>query len=852
MLAVMGRGVAVALWLGAFGCGGVATPAPRVVDSPTETEPEALSPSLALHPPSGDSHVVEVGPPLRMVRGGLRVEVEGAESRLADQQHWAPLIGASRVDGGWVFVDADGVVTRSESFTGPLERLGELPRKPVRGSPFQNAPGGLCVADRHGWLHLIRGEGLEPAIRPVAGELALGCHVVTGEGALVDRALTWVDGGRLFRLGESPTELLPPPNALLADGAPDGLRFGDLAYGSTGPVQTVAAVPEAPNLWRTFRDGEPLRGFEGKSLGPDVLLGDGLLDLRSGDWTRLSSEACERAAFTDDAWILDCGDERYVSTDGLTLTPWPWSAEALPAGPDHAVECEERTWVSYVIEPDLAECRLLDRAGDDVTPVGWAGAPGTIVRARGRQALSLEVVERVMVRREPSGSTVPLGQAFAPTPSSDHLEVLAYPLELGAAHWFDGTQWRPVPFEGEAPTGLRSVRLTDEGRIVGTTHPPGIAAGTEAGLRWGPAPEGARSAHSFDGRLGMASGHGRVWWTRDGGQRWEELPIPLDADLEHVSGRVLGSPRCAEVGCALGPLTVLWHADAGRLSPRTRPERILGRREPFAVESQPEPTGRGLVGVSCPDPGGASRDSERGCSTDRFGATSVRWCQSGRELEVRVGRGRSREVLLPTAAPPPGFYLWYAAPGWAVLTGEDWVVVVGPRGAGATNRVHRIGAVGLVGGELRVQAGLRLLRFAPDGMQVGDLVRASDAPWVMGLGEGGELVVGARDGTLRAIDVDGSESSRHPIALPQMVTPCAPDVAPTLRFSVQNLGEPPTLRFVGPQGETEAFAWMHLAVVGEGVCFESLEDRRGTVRLGPDGATIGGNACEVRWSDEGP
>lgn len=72
-------------------------------------------------------YVGEDGGAVQVVVGGRRATVRGARVEWSSDRLIGPIVHVGRNARGWVFVGADGLVVRSGSFLGPLERVGEVP-----------------------------------------------------------------------------------------------------------------------------------------------------------------------------------------------------------------------------------------------------------------------------------------------------------------------------------------------------------------------------------------------------------------------------------------------------------------------------------------------------------------------------------------------------------------------------------------------------------------------------------------------------------------------------------------------------------------------------------------------------
>ncbi|HJL05705.1 MAG TPA: hypothetical protein RMH85_07720 [Polyangiaceae bacterium LLY-WYZ-15_(1-7)] len=778
-----------------------------------------------------------------MAWGGVRAELEGDAVRFAADRFLEPLRGASRLPDGWLFVDAAGVVARSESFLGPLERLGDLPRRPAP-APFQRAPGGLCVVDLGGALHLLEGQRPGEGRAPVDGERALGCHTFLGAGPLPARSRVWVDGGRLFALGggAGPTAIEPPPRALRPRLVRDALVFGELAYGPAGLLEAAPSPEPSPPhearfatpLAEAWARAEPLHAFTG--AGVDAALaevGDALFDLRRGREVALP-EGCSLLDLHPGEARLDCedpesGDLRVFTTpDGVELQPWPWEPTALPAGPRHALECAGR---GIGLRDDLAPCRLRDLAGRDATPAAWDEAPGPIVSVRGTRALALapsgEEVRRLDPGPEPSPAAA-FGSGVEPAGFQGDVDVLA----LRSRRWLPVALheegWRPIPLEPEGAT-ITAGRLLEGGRVLVRTRPLGIGVGTAAGLRWHPAPEGAVHVASPDGRRAIALGRtgAQVWGSATAGGRWERSPLPIDGDPGQLRLEP-GGTACGPSGCASGPLVLLWDPPAERLRPRGA---TLVRRSATAEPPAPAPPEPGLETVECALdatlPASPSGAVPEGCRATTLRGERAVHCFRDGVLEVRVGGGRP--VRAPLVAAPIDLRLVFAERRWAVFEGDGRLLVATPRALVPFRVLGRGAALAQLHGRgraraLHVQRGRQLVRVLADGTTHEMPARPFLDPWLHGLTEAGELALGVGDGTLRVFDpATGVERARHRFSPPLGAHPCPAEGARALRLRAPAWGAPRVVVGVGTLSEHRLFGIADLAVVEGRLCFEGLD-----------------------------
>ncbi len=93
-----------------------------------------------------------------VIWGGVRAQVLDDVVRVAEGRFAQPLQGAWRVAHGWVFLTADGVVAESETFLGPLRRVGDLPLARVDTGWEQSRR--VAIVARNGSVWSADGRGL--------------------------------------------------------------------------------------------------------------------------------------------------------------------------------------------------------------------------------------------------------------------------------------------------------------------------------------------------------------------------------------------------------------------------------------------------------------------------------------------------------------------------------------------------------------------------------------------------------------------------------------------------------------------------------------------------------------------
>lgn len=142
------------------------------------------------YPPGGKRYVY-CGP-IRAIASSLDDEAQVAIERFA-----SPIVGATEVADGWVFVTLDGTVARSDTFIGRLRGVG---RSPLGASP-RASRGRVALIDDHGALwttdgrsQLRRANLLPPVYAAAFLDAHRGAALIAG-GAVVTSA----DGGSTWR-----------------------------------------------------------------------------------------------------------------------------------------------------------------------------------------------------------------------------------------------------------------------------------------------------------------------------------------------------------------------------------------------------------------------------------------------------------------------------------------------------------------------------------------------------------------------------------------------------------------------------------------------------------------------------
>ena len=167
-------------------------PAPPPPPLPTATTIEVV-PEFG---PDSRAYLADRAPGVdRVISGSLRAELTPDQVHLAEDQPAASIIGVARVRQGWLFLAADGAVTRADSFLGPLHPLGQVrPPPDAQIVPLPAMAGRLAFAASDPRATLWTTDGTAP-IAPAVGAPA-GIKSVAFADA--DHGMVVVTGGELF------------------------------------------------------------------------------------------------------------------------------------------------------------------------------------------------------------------------------------------------------------------------------------------------------------------------------------------------------------------------------------------------------------------------------------------------------------------------------------------------------------------------------------------------------------------------------------------------------------------------------------------------------------------------------
>lgn len=504
--------------------------------------------------------------------GPLRVTMRGTEIHWADERTASRLRSATPVERGWVFVAEDGTVARSDTFLGPLQRVGEV-RRSIRWSPV--SAGRAVAIDRRGALWTSEGQEPMRAVESLPeGDVLWAAFRDAAHGAAV------LDGGTLWRtsdgarhwtqvpLGDDAAMALAPSadrSALILRTHRAVQRLSD--DGSLGPTSDTPTTrpvvlfdrAQESQLTLSLAQWNPPLAAAAPRLvrmgsdafahpdGRDVIV----VDARSGAvrsrWPNvLPSEFC---------FLVGWGDT-LVAGCGRTTSPWLASTDggqhfAPVAGlrRNGAVFSDDGRHAAYVGAcPDhpasggATTLCAVDVRGGTSRPIGLSMSTPSVVSMHGATALVAGWTDGLPAFARIDGDTG-ASQAITPGP------------------------WR----DPQVHVSLTGASMLADGQIVGTVR---LSTGFQeiTAMATGPAsnplrlvelPDGARNAAMLDAVRGFAIGEdaAHVWSTLDGGAHWQSVSVPASGARERIgfAADLSGIPglRCANGSCVAGERLVL-------------------------------------------------------------------------------------------------------------------------------------------------------------------------------------------------------------------------------------------------------------------------------------------------------
>ncbi|MBI5517421.1 MAG: hypothetical protein HY909_26865 [Deltaproteobacteria bacterium] len=315
--------------------------------------------------------------------GGLRLSATGDAVEVSQEHFTEQVHGAVPLDHGWAFVTEDGVVAVSETFTGPLRRLGhvqlptDLPVALHQRPPWATVPpflrGRVVVLDREGTLW--SSEGME-ALGPQRG-LPVPAHdaafLDASRGAVVTRygaLLHTQDGGASWR----PVDL--------GDGVAAGLvvHAGDLfavTTAGTRPLDRAGVLgpptaPPPPEEPLAPLDPEARERVVEAMLARHPALLTLETTLRARDGARLAAEGRDLVARDAATGRVLRRREGALPDAACDLRGW---------GEDLAIACPRAPWLLRATETDTVA--TVARAGEVASDEPRNAEPSAVPLASG-------------------------------------------------------------------------------------------------------------------------------------------------------------------------------------------------------------------------------------------------------------------------------------------------------------------------------------------------------------------------------------------------------------------------------------------------------------------------------------
>ncbi|MEZ4410140.1 MAG: hypothetical protein R3A52_27235 [Polyangiales bacterium] len=463
--------------------------APAPVAAPRAT-PEREPPTRVELLPYGPISTVGVEPDgwADLTFGGARVQTLDDAARFADDAFAQRIVLAVPVARGWVFCAEDGACAASETFLGPLRRVGDFPGMHVDGGPLTavraDARGRASVIDRDGvaWTS-DGGPFVRVATLPPVAVLAL---LFADE----RQGVATLDGGAFM---------------VTTDGGARWARF-------TPPRRAQPAILDAAlDVGLTVTDGR---------------LDDGNNSLRALYLERVLSPRPGTAFDIERARGLDGS---YTSDLYALVARRPAWVDLLDGEPLGAHGLAVRRHADYV-EVDLRDGRARgwvtrernERAFNDLARFGVPLAPPDDQPGRASESLP------------PPPDDAPQMRALFNHGSARGRTLLSLvPAGLGTCPPSDGGPDPPpiTPLVHEGP--VEEVRLNHEGTFTGVLRDDFVRRRFVVGRVDGdvvvrPLPPETAHVAFADPRRGLAWGDRwtRLLRTLDGGDSWHPLPVP--------------------------------------------------------------------------------------------------------------------------------------------------------------------------------------------------------------------------------------------------------------------------------------------------------------------------------------
>ncbi|MCC7537044.1 MAG: hypothetical protein IT379_12560, partial [Deltaproteobacteria bacterium] len=538
-----------------------------------DTEPTGPSSSVAMLPTLGPKWLVSVDPDRSrlVVLGSLRARLHDGALQLGEGRPSSPIYVVARAATGWLFVTRDGLVLRSTTFTGPLDRVGELPTGIRTWRTFD--VGRLAMVDADGALWTTDGttapERIDTLPEPgIANDVVFasadrGAAVMDG-GALVSTH----DGGRSWQpvqlAGEAATSVV-----LL-----DGQLVVRTSAGERVLDESDRLVARVGTGDPTFFGGPEVAAIELKLLRrlPFLLESWGVVDARG------------RGLISDGADLLivspDTGDiERRVVAAlprGCSLHPWGDAVGAICADGSLRRLEGEQAFSPVATRSDLSSVVL---AADGRRAVAVCGDAPCVLRPGAAQWEMLALPDTDLRNPRVVAIHGSLVAVEATSPTYDTVTA-TFDIDSGEVE-----RLRASGPELDQPLSPDWIRFAVDGTLYGTVPLPSGGRVMAIGRPGAPLavhamPVGTERVTFADARRGIASGPtlARVWRTLDGGSTWHAVAPSVDGRAAAVPLFSDNPFECTDRGCAIGGLIIRgWEP---RLT--APPERLVSRLETAA------------------------------------------------------------------------------------------------------------------------------------------------------------------------------------------------------------------------------------------------------------------------------
>ena len=536
--------------------------------------------------------IEHVGVRERVIVGSLRAEVTGDRIDFADDRFGFPIVGAARVGSSWLFVTADGVVARAESFLGALAPLGQVPQPYWEAWPeasLQLSRGRLAVPTQDPHASLWTTDGSAPIA--AAGGAPKG---VVASAAFVDAShgMIVVDGGELW---------------VTRDGAASFARvdLGDHAATTVVARDGELEVATSTGVVVFDRDGnEKVRGVSPTTSGPrrydraDAPLFDRLFVAIARRYGALFAESFGWVVTAEGSVLVPVEDElrplAALSDSEIAVFRHLRRCYAARWGKDYAVACDERSWVrvdAKTLQPTRTAAdahRALTSFMPDGVHAAWrcdvthTDAQLCMASAYGVRKRSLRSPREQLIGGH--GHEVVVAQpgnvlvrVDASTGVERALAVhLPADLKVTARH-----PWRISGDGAIAFTEAMSTRGEVAYRLVRVALSDASSSSDDA-VTTVRLPDGARYAGFIDANRGVALDDDQllVWITIDGGARWQahggfagRAELPQRMRRRGAAPEWYNLMQCAGARCAIGG-TILVAFDGSSAVAR---DRVLAR-----------------------------------------------------------------------------------------------------------------------------------------------------------------------------------------------------------------------------------------------------------------------------------